>query len=54
MGDMPPCPKGECKQCWHHAHVLHNPWSTGYKPSTGDCIECITCKATGHAGKIAN
>lgn len=19
----PPCPSGECPQCWHHAHVLH-------------------------------
>ena len=37
----PPCPPGECSQCWHHAHVLHNFWSSGYVPSKGDCGPCL-------------
>lgn len=45
-------PPGQCRQCWHHAHVLHNIWSSGYVPSKGDCQECITCAASDHSGKI--
>lgn len=45
-------PPGECRQCWHHAYVLHNIWSDGYVPSEGDCQACIACAANGHSGKI--
>ncbi len=34
-------PPGECPQCWHHAHVLHNIWSSGYQPTKGDCEACL-------------
>lgn len=34
-------PPGECPQCWHHGHVLHNFWSSGYRPSQEDCTPCL-------------
>ncbi|MFH8751089.1 pRL2-8 [Streptomyces rimosus] len=45
-------PPGECPQCWYHAHVLHNIWSSGYVPSQGDCQQCIACKAAGHPNLV--
>lgn len=36
-----PTPPGECPQCWYHANVLHNFWSSGYVPTKGDCRPCL-------------
>lgn len=36
----PPCPKGQCRQCWHHAYVLHKGNWLGLAKEE-DCLPCL-------------
>jgi hypothetical protein len=42
----PPCPEGQCPQCWHHAYVLHKGNWLGLEKEA-DCGPCADHERNG-------
>ena len=50
---MPPpeCPPGQCRQCWHHAYVLHKGNWLGLLKED-DCQPCLDHMRNGHGNQV--
>jgi hypothetical protein len=44
-----PCPPGECRQCWRHAHdpSIHRSQDQGQ-----DCAQCVDHMNNGHGNQL--